>query len=254
MILRKLRSRAGASLIAALFLFLLCAMAGSTILAAATANAGRISQRREENQAYYKTISAARLFAEGFEGKSVTITWKRTVVDGSPDAYSDWNVTASDSDKFSEFLKDSIEEIYGASPDTTTLGNYWSGDFSATQETSVVRGFDVTLQNAAGEEIPGTDVYGRIALQSQYGKIRAIFSSKPIEPIDPTDSDSLYEINNKAYLVRLDCELPAPSSTITDTDLLEWEYDLVDTTRATKKIQMKTITFTWPDDIKIKEG
>ena len=69
MLLSKLRSRKGASLIVALFLLIICSTVGSIILTASTANVGRISERAAYDKKYYKVISAARLFADEVAGK-----------------------------------------------------------------------------------------------------------------------------------------------------------------------------------------
>ena len=74
MILSKLRSRKGASLIVALFLLIVCSTVGSIILTAATANVGRISERAEYDRKYYEVISAARLFADKIAESELTLT------------------------------------------------------------------------------------------------------------------------------------------------------------------------------------
>ena len=72
-IMRKLRSEKGASISFALLLFLVCAVAGSVILTAATAAAGRMSRLAESDQRYYSVTSAAELLKKEFDGASVTI-------------------------------------------------------------------------------------------------------------------------------------------------------------------------------------
>ena len=81
---KKLRSNEGASLMVALLFFVMCATVGSIILAAATASSGRLANLRKEDQSYYAISSAADLFAEMMEGKTVVIQMKKTV-DSSPD-------------------------------------------------------------------------------------------------------------------------------------------------------------------------
>lgn len=55
----KLRSQKGASIIFALFFFIVCAVIGSIVLTAATAAAGRAKGVREANNRYYAVNSAA---------------------------------------------------------------------------------------------------------------------------------------------------------------------------------------------------
>lgn len=69
----KIRSDTGASFALALLLFLVCTVAGTVVLTAATAAAGRLSELSEMDQRYYSVASAARLLAQELDGKSVTI-------------------------------------------------------------------------------------------------------------------------------------------------------------------------------------
>ena len=66
-ILKKLRSRTGASLSYALLLFLVCAVLCSVILASATAAAGRMAKMAETDQRYYAVTSAAELLKGVFK-------------------------------------------------------------------------------------------------------------------------------------------------------------------------------------------
>lgn len=58
---KKLHSQRGASVVIALIFFLICVMVGAVILAAASANVGRLSHLRKNEQAYFSLSSAARL-------------------------------------------------------------------------------------------------------------------------------------------------------------------------------------------------
>lgn len=60
----KLRSSKGASLIIALVFMLFCAMIGSAVLAAATANGGRIAALKSDQQEYLNQRSAATLLSD----------------------------------------------------------------------------------------------------------------------------------------------------------------------------------------------
>ena len=78
MALGKLKSDTGASLTMALLVFLVCAVAGSIVLTAATSAAGRISELPEMDRRYYSVSSAARLLAEELDGTTVTIVRTET--------------------------------------------------------------------------------------------------------------------------------------------------------------------------------
>ena len=70
---RKILSNRGASLMMALLLFLVCTVAGTVVLTAATAASGRASDFGEMEQRYFSVTSAARLLAKEYDGKTVTI-------------------------------------------------------------------------------------------------------------------------------------------------------------------------------------
>ena len=79
---RRLVSRRGASIIIALVFFLICAFVGGTVLAAATANGGRIGTRKTAQQDFFSQRSAAQLLQEQFtaNGSNVLIVTKTTTV------------------------------------------------------------------------------------------------------------------------------------------------------------------------------
>lgn len=64
---QKLHSQRGASVVMALMFFLICLMVGGVMLTAASANAGRLSHLRKNEQAYLSLSSAARLLRDDFE-------------------------------------------------------------------------------------------------------------------------------------------------------------------------------------------
>lgn len=72
MISRKLKDNSGASILLALLFFLLCALAGSVVLAAGSAAAGRMKDVNAKEQAYLSVISAAELLREEIDGKSIS--------------------------------------------------------------------------------------------------------------------------------------------------------------------------------------
>ena len=86
----KLRSSKGASLIIALVFMLFCAMVGSAVLAAATANGGRVAALKSDQQDYLNQRSAATLLQDELTisepqlviTKTTTTTTRYTVGDG----------------------------------------------------------------------------------------------------------------------------------------------------------------------------
>lgn len=76
---RKLKSKAGASISFALLLFLICAMVGAVMLTASTAAAGRASKIAEMDQRYFNVTSAGELLINELCGKPVTIVRTKTV-------------------------------------------------------------------------------------------------------------------------------------------------------------------------------
>ncbi len=64
----KLNNRRGASILMALLLFLICALAGAAALTAAGSNIGRYSYLEEDQQQYLAVSSAAKLFREQLDG------------------------------------------------------------------------------------------------------------------------------------------------------------------------------------------
>lgn len=269
MIFPKLRSQAGASLIAALFLFLFCAMTGTVILTAASANAGRLSRgdrlvgsgggagekQYEDERQYSRVISAAKLFADQIKGKKVTLTWTRTDTyeeSGITDKkYSDWEISdVSDTpDNFSGFLVGALKELYGMPPTLgaseeemevweNKLDNYWQG--KVPNDKSVMRPFTMEL---SGDSLPGKfPVYGRVAVVFQNNKcvITAVFSTKAFE----VNEEGRDQIPPNAYAAQLVCnpmEIP-PQFDPKPEDLdLAW----IVTDGVATLTQKKTITLQW---------
>lgn len=69
MLRNRIRSNSGATILLALLFFLLCALAGSIILSAGSAAAGRISGLKETEQSFYSVTSAAQVIREEIEGQ-----------------------------------------------------------------------------------------------------------------------------------------------------------------------------------------
>lgn len=75
---KKIRSQKGASLTAALLIFLVCGVVGVVVLTAATTASGRLSSMSQMDQRYYRVTSAVDLLAGELGGKPITITRTKT--------------------------------------------------------------------------------------------------------------------------------------------------------------------------------
>ncbi len=73
---RKLKSDRGASIIIALLVLLICVTAGAAALTAASANAGRYTHMRRDQQRYLAVSSAAKLVRAELAGQSFSATVK----------------------------------------------------------------------------------------------------------------------------------------------------------------------------------
>ncbi len=73
MLLRKLKSKAGISISVGLLIFLVCAVLGASVLAAATASSGRLAHLAEMDRRYYSISSAAELLADQLGGTEVEV-------------------------------------------------------------------------------------------------------------------------------------------------------------------------------------
>lgn len=84
----KLNSRRGASILLALLVFLICAMAGMGALTAASSNLGRYRYAEEEEQAYLAVSSAARLVAEALQQSTYEVKYTKVETGTTEPAWS----------------------------------------------------------------------------------------------------------------------------------------------------------------------
>ncbi len=246
MIEEKLRSRTGASLIAALFLFLFCAMVGTVILTAASANAGRLARRDEYERNYSNVISAAKLFADKIKGAKVKLEWTRTRTYDEGYNYTETfahavNDGSSSANAVEKFFVDAVGEIYEEALKDEGAET-WEANFTNVNSQSAMKKFTVEIQDEDGAALSGGafKVYGRIAFQSRNCVLMAVFSTKKY---DSTASGDV--IPSGAYVVRLTC-----SPTVNNQPASEWEVPDPDNAMTVR--QTKTITFQW-NDVKITE-
>lgn len=85
--IKKLNSERGVSILFGLFVFLVCAILGSVVLAAGTAAAGRISKMADTDRRYYSVMSAAELLKDTLDGQSVEIIRSKKTVTTDTDSY-----------------------------------------------------------------------------------------------------------------------------------------------------------------------
>ncbi len=69
---QKLNSRRGASILFAILIFMMCILAGTAALTAASANSGRYAHMKADQQRYLSVASAAQLLTEEFTRNSFT--------------------------------------------------------------------------------------------------------------------------------------------------------------------------------------
>ena len=116
---QKLRSRRGATLMAALLFFLVAAVCGSIILAAATATLSRMTTQAEDARAYYSLTSAAQLV----RGELLNSHWKVEVTQTKPDesivkSYKIFSLDKNGNDDDSSFIRDLLNPTGGSDDDS----------------------------------------------------------------------------------------------------------------------------------------
>lgn len=109
MLRNRIRSNSGATILLALLFFLLCALAGSIILSAGSAAAGRISGLKETEQSFYSVTSAAQVMRDEIEGQEFQAYTEK--VDGV--ATGAFTYDKLPDSKIKEILEDAIKKIYG---------------------------------------------------------------------------------------------------------------------------------------------
>lgn len=75
---QKLNSRRGASILFAILIFMMCILAGTAALTAASANSGRYAHMKADQQRYLSVASAAQLLTEEFTQNRFTANLKVT--------------------------------------------------------------------------------------------------------------------------------------------------------------------------------
>ena len=115
MLTNRMKSEKGATILIALLFFLLCAVAGSVVLAAGTGASGRVSNLVTDEQSYYSATSAARMFKTEIMDKTFDC-----VYNSKTDEYTT-TVTEGKSDtNFDKFLKDNALTVFKVNQEVAT--------------------------------------------------------------------------------------------------------------------------------------
>ncbi len=164
----KLKSRAGASLLFAILVFLLCVLAGTAALTAAAANSGRYTHLEAEQQAYLAVSSAAKLFRDEFVNSKYTataetvkenilstgaeISTKNEVKNGAIEqADSAKSVDSTIPKKFDAYLKSAVEAKEFSSSVTTAPADFTvTFDKINVKVTCVASGYNLTFTFTLG--------------------------------------------------------------------------------------------------------
>lgn len=112
MFIKKMTNTSGASIFIALLFFLMCSLAGSVVLTAASSSAGRLANLKEDEQSYYSVVSAAKLLKQEIKGKKY-IGYK--IKQGSGEVISVEYNKERTSEWIQEFLNKAADEVFKSS-------------------------------------------------------------------------------------------------------------------------------------------
>ena len=166
MLRKKLKSQRGASIIMALFLFLICAVVGSLVLTAATAAAGRKALAEQTDQRYYSVDSAAGLICDLVTDSSVKVLRMQTQVTEVTD-YLEQDETGSS--RWVDSSAEVLEPEYGLSfPEYTDRDN----DLLVFAAENLIPGYDDPGQDYGFDsEISGSGASKTFSVASPAGLI-----------------------------------------------------------------------------------
>ncbi len=141
---QKLNSQRGASILIAMVFFLLCLTVGAVVLTAATANAGRLASRRQEEQNYLTVSSAARLLRDGLEGAKFEVV---TTTVSSPEGGETTTGPVFTAPGLLDIFKAQAKEVFGSKT-------------SATREFQIVAsGSGTTFETVSASAVMDTDYH-----------------------------------------------------------------------------------------------
>ena len=175
---RKLTSNTGASLTFALLLFVVCAAIGSIVLTAGTVASGRLANKTEMDERYYRVVSAVDMLKKELNDKEVTIVRKRDMTSGVP-VYS----LTFDGNYSNDFLTQRTLELLASKKDDNAM--FISEFYNA--------GGDDNTNNFKFNVVASAESKVDIETKVEYGNMTIDISS---EVEDPTK-------DKRKYLVRM---------------------------------------------------
>lgn len=213
----KLNNRRGASILMALLLFLICALAGAAALTAAGSNIGRYSYLEEDQQQYLAVSSAAKLFREQLDGL---------------EASADFEVTANNDASHIDFPRNSdgictsnVME-YLKSEHTPPTVKYSRGAEISDPDSDIVKFFKDNLDTAVNSafysyindgSFAHKDIWDKAGLGSDYPNVT--FStynlSVTCDGLDFKDDDG------RDVEVKAEIKIDNPSGALKDGDALD---------------------------------
>lgn len=150
---QKLCSRRGATIMAALLFFLVAAVCGSIILAAATATVSRVKNQAKDAQAYYAVASAAQLIRDDLMDSRWLITLEETYTESE-------GVKSVNTDVNSiELVDENLEILSNDKENETFVSDLISPP--ATVNTSMVRDSEITIKLASTEITGYPTIYAK---------------------------------------------------------------------------------------------
>ncbi len=156
----KLKSSAGASILFAILVFMLCILAGTAALTAAAANSGRYTHLKAEQQKYLAVSSAAKLMRNQLAKNNFTATKVTTTTDpgsgGTPSTTSDGYKISDENFTFSDsWFTDCFEKAANGesiSPNQKTFTITLDDVPDVTADVTVSANYQVTVELYVGTE------------------------------------------------------------------------------------------------------
>ena len=207
---RRVAGRQGASILIALFYFLVCALVGGVVLTAATVTSGQLAALEKSQQAYYSTTSAAELLRDVVQGGTCT---RGSGTDASAWTCSLPGERASSVQSLSSWLGNAAQEVSGKAA-SSALASASGKSPVATVKDAVVS-FASAAGTSAGSASAVLPVSASIIMYDDY--------SLRIE-LQPKD----YQEAVGSY--RVICDIPAALAYGTDEKTVEkitWERAIV---------------------------
>ncbi|MCR5294088.1 MAG: hypothetical protein K6E30_02780 [Lachnospiraceae bacterium] len=255
---RKIRSEKGASITFALFLFLVCSMVSIVVLVAATAAGGRLSGISEMDQRYYSVTSAAELFRDAIDGKSVTVTKTKTT---------------KTTESYERTIKNGkvVAPAVTPTPAPTTISNVSYSSkidgkiISAGTRTSILQDAAIALTNYNMEDNynvdfgvnPAPENSYKVSVNADSAAVEGILSVGVRETIN-SDGSLVFIFQNaeegasRHYKVRLTLEADVKESTARNSEsepltytLKDGETDVYTVSQKTTLTETRTTVITW---------